>query len=65
MKKLEMIALILLIIGGINWGLAIFDFNLVEFIFRVEWLIKIVYFLVAISALYMLVCLKRSCCKHE
>ncbi len=50
----DMIAGILLIIGGINWGLAIFGANLVTLIFRVGWLINIVYALVGLSALYMI-----------
>jgi uncharacterized protein len=58
MKKLsavDLIALILLIIGGLNWGLAIFNINLVPLIFRVDILIKIVYGLVGISAIYILI----------
>jgi hypothetical protein len=58
MKKLsavDFIALILLIIGGLNWGLAIFNINLVPLIFRVDILIKIVYGLVGISAIYILI----------
>mgnify|MGYP001119409149 CR=1 FL=1 len=58
MKKLNVldwIVLILLIIGGLNWGLVgLFNFNLVEVIFRVAPLIKIVYTLVALSAIYLL-----------
>ena len=58
MKKLsviDLIALILLIIGGLNWGLALFNINLVPLIFRVDILIKIVYALVGISAIYILI----------
>lgn len=58
MKKLsviDLIALILLIIGGLNWGLAIFNINLVPLIFRVDILIKVVYALVGISAIYILI----------
>ncbi|MBN1694983.1 DUF378 domain-containing protein [candidate division WOR-3 bacterium] len=58
MKKLsiiDLIALILLIVGGLNWGLALFNINLVPLIFRVDILIKIVYALVGLSAIYILV----------
>jgi uncharacterized membrane protein YuzA (DUF378 family) len=58
MKKLnviDIIALILLIIGGLNWGLALFNINLVPLIFRVDILVKIVYALVGLSAIYILV----------
>lgn len=50
------IALILLIIGGINWGLiGIFDFNLVKWIFRLDWLIRVVYVLVLLSAIWLII----------
>jgi uncharacterized protein len=51
---LDWIALILVIIGGLNWGLVgIFNFNLVSAIFGAMSVIaKIVYILVGIAALY-------------
>ena len=50
----EMIAAILLIIGGINWGLYAFDLNLVSLIFGpIAILEKAVYVLVAISAIFV------------
>ncbi len=58
MKKLNVldwIALILLIIGGLNWTLVgIWHFNLVLFIFRITVLVRIVYILVSLSAIYMI-----------
>ena len=51
-NALDWIALVLLIIGGLNWGLAVFDTNLVSSIFGVGTLAKIVYGLVGLSALY-------------
>lgn len=44
-------ALVLLIIGGLNWGLAIFSWDLGTLI-QVPWLMYIIYALVAISAIY-------------
>ncbi len=55
----DLIAKILVIVGGINWGLTIFDLNLVTLIFRVDWLVNVVYALVAISALYLIKELKQ------
>lgn len=55
MKKniLDWVALILLIIGGLNWGLAIWDINLVTMLLgKVAILVTIVYALVGLSALY-------------
>ncbi len=50
---LDWIALVLLIIGGLNWGLAVFDFNLVNIVFgTIAYLEKIVYGLVGLAALY-------------
>lgn len=53
---LNYLALILTVIGGINWGLiGLFDFNLVVFLFGfLPLLVKIVYVLVGVSACYML-----------
>lgn len=62
MSILDWIALILLIIGGLNWGLVgVADFDLVAAIFKGTnevgsdaTIAKIVYILVGLSALYML-----------
>jgi uncharacterized membrane protein YuzA (DUF378 family) len=57
MKKLDVIAVILLIVGGLNWGLVgLFHFDLVAAIFgmkfgQTSWLSSAVYVLVALSAL--------------
>lgn len=51
---LNKIALALVIIGGLNWGLVgLFDFNLVTAIFGDAMLTKIVYDLVGLSAIYV------------
>jgi uncharacterized membrane protein YuzA (DUF378 family) len=49
-----MIANILLIIGGLNWGLYAFGYNLVSYLNFIPMLDTIVYVLVALSALYVL-----------
>lgn len=50
----DMIALILVIIGGLNWGLVgLFNFDLVAALFGVmSTLSKLVYILVGLAALY-------------
>ncbi|MGD2169982.1 MAG: DUF378 domain-containing protein [Chlamydiota bacterium] len=54
MKKLDMIAMILLVIGGLNWGLwGVFDFNVVDYIFGRVWIDRVVYFFVGVSAVYI------------
>lgn len=54
MKIVDKIALILIIIGAINWGLiGIFNFNLVEAIFGTMSVIsRIIYALVGVSGLW-------------
>ncbi|MFA6227064.1 MAG: DUF378 domain-containing protein [Candidatus Paceibacterota bacterium] len=58
---LDWIALILIIIGGINWGLVAFNINLVEIIFRTATLVKIVYILVGLSGLYAIYTVSKNC----
>ena len=54
MKVIDTIALVLIIIGAINWGLVgIFNFNLVDAIFGAMSVIsRIIYILVGISGLW-------------
>ncbi len=54
MKALKSITLVLLIIGGLNWGLVgLFDFNLVAFLFDGFSVVisRIIYSLVGIAAI--------------
>ena len=57
MKPLNLITLILLIVGGLNWGLVgLFNFDLVAVLFGADsMLARIVYGLVGLSALWQLV----------
>ena len=54
MKAIDNIALVLIIIGAINWGLVgLFNFNLVDTIFGTMSVIsRIIYTLVGISGLW-------------
>lgn len=55
-KGLDYTALIIAVIGAINWGLiGIFRLDLVEWIFGdMTWLSRVVYVLVGLSGLYLL-----------
>lgn len=54
MNLLDWIAFILVIIGGLNWGLiGILGFNLVDAIFGMGIIANIIYVLVGLSALYL------------
>ncbi len=57
MSVLDWIALILVIVGGLNWGLVgIFGFDLVAAIFGGMSIIsRIIYTLVGLAAIYMIV----------
>ena len=54
MKAIDWVAMILVIIGGLNWGLiGAMNYNLVETLLgRWDLVLKIVYDLVGIAALY-------------
>ncbi len=55
LNGLDWIAVILVVIGALNWGLiAAFSWNLVEALFGVDALAKIIYGLVGLSGLYLL-----------
>ncbi len=62
MKALHTIAFILVVVGGLNWLLDAFNWNLVEAIFGAGTLItKIVYVLVGLSAIILVATHKKSC----
>ena len=53
--KLYVIALVLVLIGALNWGLVgVVDFNLVEKMLGHSFITKFVYILVGLSAVYVL-----------
>ncbi len=54
LDRLDLVALILVVVGGINWGLVgLFGFDLVAVIFGELTLIsRMIYTLVALSAIY-------------
>jgi len=63
MSKLNIwdwIAFILLIIGGLNWGLVAFGYDAVSAIFgEMSTLSVIIYGLIGLSAIYMLVFMRK------
>lgn len=61
MKSLYWITKILVIIGAINWGLVgAFEWNLVEAIFGMGMVTKVIYILVGLSGLWKLIaCFKK------
>lgn len=62
MKSLHMVTWILLIVGGLNWGLEAFNYNLVEIIFGDGTTLEmLVYLLVGLSAVYEVATHKKNC----
>jgi len=62
MKYLHMIAFILLIVGGLNWLLVAFNYNLVDMIFGAgSTLSMLIYILVGLSAIYLVATHKKDC----
>jgi uncharacterized protein len=62
-KTVHMVAFILLVVGGLNWGLvALFDLNIVDMVLG-SWpmLAKLVYILVGLSAVYEILTHKKHC----
>ena len=62
MRAINSVTLLLLIVGGLNWGLVgLFDFDLVAALFgEMSTLSRVVYVLVGLSALYQLIPLFRG-----
>ena len=55
MKTINIIALTIGIIGAVNWGLiGFFNFNLVESLFGIGWIARIIYAVVGLCGLYLL-----------
>jgi uncharacterized protein len=61
-KTVHMVAFILLVIGGLNWGLSAFGMNVVEMVLGSgTTLTMVVYVLVGLSAVYELIGHKGRC----
>ena len=62
LSALDWVAVILLVVGGLNWGLVgLFDFDLVAMLFGVmSTLSRIVYGVVGASAIYVLLMAVRK-----
>lgn len=64
MKALHMVAFLLLVVGGLNWGLVgLLNLDLVELLLgSVPFAQQAVYVLVGLSAVYEVVTHKKNCC---
>lgn len=67
MNFIDWLAMILVIIGGLNWGLVgLFNYNLVTAIFSEGTVASVIYDLVGLAALYMIYMAFKmgGCCKN-
>jgi len=65
MRTLSIIALVLMLIGAINWGLVAFGFNLVTFLFGDAFLTSLIYILVGLAGIYGIFMLARLSSKRD
>ena len=62
MKVLHTITFILLVVGGLNWGLSAFGYNVVDMVLGMDSMAaKVVYVLVGLSAVVELATHKHNC----
>lgn len=60
LSTLDLVAVVLVVVGALNWGLVALGFNLVETVFgSLPWLVTLVYALVGVSAVYVAVILPK------
>lgn len=56
MKKIDVLAAILVIAGALNWGLVgLFNFDGIEYVFGRTWLDKVLYIAIGFAALYKVI----------
>jgi len=65
-SPLDMVAMILVIVGALNWGLVgVFQYNLVEHLFGgMPMVVNVVYGLVGLAAIYAIFMMKKCCHKE-
>ena len=62
MKILGMIAAVLLIIGGLNWGVVVLaGINVVDMLLGGTGTDRVLYVLIGVSALWQAICFKKCC----
>ena len=64
MKKLDLVVIILLILGGLNWGLVgVLSIDLVATVFGdMTMAARVVYGLIGVAAVMKTICVFRCCC---
>ncbi len=53
MKKIDCLCCLLLVLGGLNWGLiGFFNFNLLDYFIRETWILRVLYVFIGFAAAY-------------
>lgn len=53
MKKVDLVASVLILVGAINWGLiGLLDFDAIEYVLSQAWLDRLAYILIGVAAIY-------------
>jgi len=61
LKKLDNLAILLLVISGIVWGfIGLYRLNLVTYVFDREWIVRIIYVLFGLSMIYHILSCKNK-----
>ena len=56
MKKLDLAAAILILVGAINWGtVGLFNINLIDLLFERAWVDRFVYAMIGFAAFYKII----------
>jgi len=59
-RNVDLLCYWLLIIGGLNWAfVGLFDWNLITYLFRVNWIINVAYVVIGLAAVYFVVARKH------
>ena len=56
MKRIDQLAIALLIFAGVVWGLwGLFEFNLIYYVFGRDWIDRVIYVILGAAAIYVVV----------
>lgn len=65
-KLLDVIAVVLVIIAALNYGIGVFDVNVLVMIFgKIHWLNALVQIVIGLSGVYMIFRCPKLCCKKS
>ncbi|MBF8262926.1 MAG: hypothetical protein HW387_591 [Parachlamydiales bacterium] len=61
MKKLDLLVVILILIGAINWGLVgLIDFDAISYVFGAFLIDRVIYILIGLAGVYQIVKLLKA-----